>query len=187
MESWKIYTKTGDKGETSLIGGKRVPKYHMRIEAYGTIDELNSFVGIIKDQDINSHYKEVLLNIQENLFIAESILAKDDKSQIKNLPCLREDDILQLETEIDTMNEELPELNNFILPGGHPIVSHTHVARCVCRRAERIIIALSEKVEVPEIIIRYINRLSDYFFVLARKVALDKGVPDILWKARNCI
>lgn len=187
MESWKIYTKTGDKGETSLIGGKRVPKYHMRIEAYGTVDELNSFVGIIRDQDIDPHYKNILLNIQENLFIAESILAKDDQAQNNNLPCLREDDILQLETEIDKMNEELPELHNFILPGGHPIVSNAHVARCVCRRAERIIIALSETADVPEIIIRYINRLSDYFFVLARKIALDKGVPDVLWKARSCV
>jgi len=187
METWKIYTKTGDKGETSLIGGKRVPKYHMRIEAYGTVDELNSFVGLIRDQNINPHYKEVLLNIQENLFIAESILANDEQSNTRNLPCLRDEDILQLETEIDKMNEALPELHNFILPGGHPTVSSTHVARCVCRRAERIIIALSEKTEVPEIIIRYINRLSDYFFVLARKIALDNGVPDVLWKARNCI
>ena len=186
MESWKIYTKTGDKGETSLIGGKRVPKDHLRIEAYGTVDELNSFVGLIRDHDINSHYNEILLQIQECLFIAESLLAKDETDKIIQLPCLKESDITLLETEIDVMNEELPELTNFILPGGGMAASYAHVARCVCRRAERIIITLSDKMQVQEIIIKYINRLSDYFFVLARKLAQDAGASDIIWKARAC-
>ncbi len=186
MESWKIYTKTGDKGQTSLIGGKRVPKYHLRIEAYGTVDELNSFVGLIRDHDINPHYKDILLQIQDCLFIAESLLAKDESDKVIQLPCLKESDISLLETEIDTMNEELPQLSNFILPGGGMAASYAHVARCVCRRAERIIIDLSEKMPVEEIIIKYLNRLSDYFFVLARKLAQDKGAGDIIWKARAC-
>ncbi len=186
MDNWKIYTKTGDKGQTSLIGGTRVPKHHIRIEAYGTVDELNSFVGLIRDHDINPHYKDVLLQIQENLFIAESLLAKDQNKTVMQLPCLQESDVTLLEKEIDTMNEALPDLHNFILPGGHITASHAHVARTVCRRAERIIISLSEQAEIPEIIVRYINRLSDYFFVLARKLALDKGAEDVLWKARDC-
>ncbi len=186
MDNWKIYTKTGDKGQTSLIGGTRVPKHHIRIEAYGTVDELNSFVGLIRDHDINPHYKDVLLQIQENLFIAESLLAKDETKTVMQLPCLQESDVRLLEQEIDTMNEALPDLHNFILPGGHITASHAHVARCICRRAERIIIALSEQAEIADIIIKYINRLSDYFFVLARKLALDNGAADVLWKARNC-
>lgn len=186
MDNWKIYTKTGDKGETSLIGGTRVPKFHIRIEAYGTVDELNSFVGLIRDQDIAPHYKDVLLQVQENLFIAESLLAKDENQTVMQLPCLRESDVKLLEQEIDTMNEVLPDLHNFILPGGHITASHAHVARTVCRRAERIIIALSQQAKVPEIIVRYINRLSDYFFVLARKLAWDKGAADVIWKAREC-
>ncbi len=186
MEKWKIYTKTGDKGHTSLIGGTRVPKHHIRIEAYGTIDELNSFIGLVRDQDINTHYKEVLLQIQENLFIAESLLARDENSGTVQLPCLRESDISLLENEIDNMNQHLPELQHFILPGGHSTVSHAHVARCVCRRAERIIIAVAEQAPVPEIVIRYINRLSDYLFVLARKLAYDNGAEDVVWKARKC-
>jgi len=186
MDNWKIYTKTGDKGETSLIGGRRVPKHHLRIEAYGTVDELNSFVGLIRDHDIDPYYKTILLRIQECLFIAESLLAKDEKAEQIKLPCLRESDISLLEEEMDRMNEELPELHNFILPGGHVVASHAHVARTICRRAERIIIALAEKMPVQEIIIRYMNRLSDYFFVLARKLAQDKGASDILWKARAC-
>jgi cob(I)alamin adenosyltransferase len=186
MDTWKIYTKTGDKGETSLIGGKRVPKYHHRIEAYGTVDELNSFVGLIRDHEINPHYKNILLQIQECLFIAESLLAKDETDKIIQLPCLKESDIRLLETEIDSMNDEIPQLSNFILPGGGMAASYAHVARCVCRRAERIIIELSEKMPVQEIIIRYFNRLSDYFFVLARKLAQDEGAGDIIWKAREC-
>lgn len=186
MEKWKIYTKTGDKGETSLIGGTRVPKNHIRIEAYGTIDELNAFVGLIRDHDIAPHHKEVLLKIQECLFIAESLLAKDpEQTQIK-LPCLSQADIKLLEEEIDKMNAELPELSHFILPGGNLESSYAHVARCICRRAERIIISLSAQVEVQPNVLQYINRLSDYFFVLARKLAQEKGTGDTIWKAKAC-
>lgn len=182
---WKIYTKTGDKGETSLIGGKRVPKDHSRIEAYGTIDELNSFVGLIGANDIDQHYKDVLLKIQDKLFVAESLLAKDEHSEVK-LPCLHESDIELLESEIDAMNENLPQLTNFILPGGHRSAAHAHVARTVCRRAERLIITLSAHFEIPMIVIKYINRLSDYFFVLARKLSHDNKTGDIVWKSEPC-
>jgi cob(I)alamin adenosyltransferase len=185
MKEWKIYTKTGDKGETSLLGGKRVPKYHLRIEAYGTIDELNSFVGLLRDHDIAPHYKEVLFEIQDRLFTAESLIAADQGSEDFNLPALNESDITLLEREIDQMNEALPPLTNFILPGGHPAVSLAHVCRTICRRAERIIIHLAADNPVDELIVRYFNRLSDYFFVLARKLALDQGIPDQVWKARK--
>ena len=181
-DNWKIYTKTGDKGETSLIGGTRVPKYHDRIEAYGTVDELNSYIGLIRDQLVNNHYKEVLLEIQDRLFTAESLLAAD--KEIKTLPQLNEGDLLLLEKEIDEMNTQLPELHSFILPGGDVIVSHCHIARCICRRAERIIIRLATNYHVEEIIIKYINRLSDYLFVLARKLGNDLNVTESLWKAR---
>lgn len=187
MDNWKIYTKTGDKGQTSLIGGQRVTKNHIRIEAYGTVDELNSFVGLLKDQDISAQYKKILLTIQEKLFITESLLAKAEDDPNIKLPCLREEDIQLLEKEIDSMNQTLPELKHFILPGGHPAVSYAHVARCVTRRAERIVITLSQQAHVQSIIIRYFNRLSDYFFVLARKLAQDKGIDDILWKADACL
>jgi cob(I)alamin adenosyltransferase len=182
-DDWKIYTKTGDKGETSLIGGKRVPKYHERIEAYGTVDELNSFIGLIKDHDIDKHYKEVLLKIQDRLFVAESLLARDEGEVKVKIPELHEEDIKILEREIDEMQKKLPELSSFILPGGGLAASYTHVARTVCRRAERIIIKLSETVEVNELVIRYFNRLSDYLFVLARKLAHDDGEGDVLWKS----
>jgi cob(I)alamin adenosyltransferase len=186
MENHKIYTRTGDKGETSLIGGMRVPKYHLRIEAYGTVDELNSFIGLIKDHDIDEHSRHILLKIQENLFVAESILASADATLIRSLPCIKEDDITLLEKEMDAMNQSLPDLQNFILPGGGKAASYAHVARCVCRRAERIIIELTEKDTVPDIIIRYMNRLSDYLFVLARKLSYDKGTGDIIWISRPC-
>ncbi len=184
MEEWKIYTKTGDKGETSLLGGRRVPKHHLKIEAYGTADELNAFIGLLRDQEIGAHYKDLLLEIQDRVFTAESLLACDDGCQPEYLPNMHEDDITLLEKEIDKMNEALPELKHFILPGGHPAVSHAHICRCVCRRAERIITQLAEHDKVDELVIRYFNRLSDYFFVLARKIAHDKGIPDIEWRAR---
>jgi len=185
MSEWKIYTKTGDKGETSLIGGTRVPKYHARIEAYGTVDELNSFIGLIRDSEIPVHFKNILLEIQDRLFTAESHLAKDPDSVSKvPLPELFEEDILFLEREIDTMNETLPALSSFILPGGHMTVSYCHVARCICRRAERIIIRLSEDYHVDSVLIRYFNRLSDYLFVLARKMSQVFNTPETPWKAR---
>ncbi|MEI8203482.1 MAG: cob(I)yrinic acid a,c-diamide adenosyltransferase [Bacteroidota bacterium] len=179
---WKIYTKTGDKGETTLIGGQRVPKYHDRIEAYGTLDELNSFVGLLRDSVEEENLKDKLLMIQNNLFVAESILAKGEGEVTRNLPQLSEADVNFLELEIDRMNESLPVLSNFLLPGGHPIVSYSHVARCVCRRAERIIIRVSESYQVPSLLIQYLNRLSDYFFVLSRKLSQDLQVPEIIWK-----
>ncbi|MDX9942547.1 MAG: cob(I)yrinic acid a,c-diamide adenosyltransferase [Bacteroidales bacterium] len=185
MKEWKIYTKTGDSGETSLLGGKRVPKYHPRIEAYGTIDELNSFVGLLRDQDIAPRYKDLLFEIQDRLFTAESLIAADKGSENFPLPNLSQEDISLLEQEIDRMNESLPALSNFILPGGHQAVSMAHVCRTVCRRAERHIILLATNHLVDDIIIRYFNRLSDYFFVLARKIALDLDIPDQVWKARK--
>jgi cob(I)alamin adenosyltransferase len=183
-EEWKIYTKTGDKGETSLIGGKRVPKYHERIEAYGTVDELNSYIGLIRDLEVNNHIKSLLLEIQDRLFTAESLLAEDPETSQRSLPQIFEEDILLLEREIDVMNESLAVLNSFILPGGHPIVSHCHIARCICRRAERITIKLSETQPVSSLVIKYLNRLSDYLFVLARKIGNDLGAKEEIWKAK---
>ena len=185
MSSLKIYTRTGDKGQTSLIGGTRVPKFHPRIEAYGTIDELNSYIGLIRDQDIDKHFKDVLLEIQDRLFTAESIIALDPGAAPKiKLPELHDSDITFLELEIDRMNEVLPELKSFILPGGHRIVSYCHIARCVCRRAERHTIRLAQAQPVEEKVIQYLNRLSDYLFVLARRLAKDLGSTETTWKAR---
>ncbi len=182
-KEWKIYTKTGDKGETSLLGGTRVPKYHERIEAYGTLDELNSFIGHLRDQLIDLHLREILLSIQENLFTAESLLATDHSVEnTRPLPRLSEADILVLENEMDSMELHLPALSNFILPGGHPLVSLCHVCRTICRRGERIIIKLASTTEVDEILIKYINRLSDYFFVLARELAYINNIADLPWK-----
>jgi len=181
-EEFKIYTKGGDRGETSLLGGTRVAKSHDRVEAYGNLDELNSFVGLIRDQDIDPHYRDVLITIQEHLFIAEALIAVDPGVHTKELPQLNDQIVTILEQEIDTMNEALPPLSNFILPGGHPAVSHCHVARTVCRRAERSLIRLNMTSPVDEIIIRFINRLSDYFFVLARKTGFDLGAKETHWK-----
>ncbi|MCX6287206.1 MAG: cob(I)yrinic acid a,c-diamide adenosyltransferase [Bacteroidetes bacterium] len=177
----KIYTKGGDKGETSLLGGTRVSKSHERVEAYGNLDELNSFIGLIRDQDINPHYQDVLGRIQEVLFISEALVARDPEKETRDLPVFGDDDIHILEKEIDTMNDELPELKNFILPGGHTVVSYCHIARTVCRRAERSLIRLNSNNPVDEIIIRFINRLSDYLFVLARKTGRDLGREERLW------
>jgi cob(I)alamin adenosyltransferase len=181
-KEFKIYTKTGDKGETSLIGGSRVPKYHRRIEAYGTLDELNSFIGYLCDQVERAEIKEVLFRIQDRVFVLESLLATEPgKTVTKYLPDIDEEDILLLEKEIDRMNSFLPDLHNFIIPGGHPIVSLSHICRTICRRAERLVIKLSVKEEVNDIIIRYLNRLSDYFFVLARYIAQQLGIDDVIW------
>jgi cob(I)alamin adenosyltransferase len=177
----KIYTKTGDKGETSLFGGKRVPKYDVRINAYGTSDELNSFIGLIRDQKIDAHYKDVLLNIQDKIFVLGATLAADpDKPKLKK-PDLLLEDVELLEKEIDQMNEALPEMTHFILPGGHTTVSYCHIARCVCRRCERLVIELASQTEVEALIIQYLNRLSDYLFVLGRKIAQDLNVEEIKW------
>ena len=182
---WKIYTKKGDKGETSLIGGQRVPKYHERIEAYGTLDELNAFVGLLRDSIEDECLKVSLLRIQSQLFIAEAVLAKGEGEITRNLPVLSEIEVEFLEKGMDHMNETLPTLTHFLLPGGHVIISYCHVSRCVCRRAERIIIKVSESYQVPAVIIQYLNRLSDYFFVLARKLSQDLQVPEIIWKTED--
>jgi cob(I)alamin adenosyltransferase len=181
----KIYTKTGDKGETSLIGGTRVPKHHLRVEAYGTLDELNSFLGLVRDHTDDQHYKAIVVRIQECIFTAESIIAADPEKNVEGLPQIIEEDVTRLEKEIDKMNEGLEPLNSFILPGGHPVVSFCHVARTVCRRSERTLLRLNEVSKVDEILIRYVNRLSDYLFVLARKLGKDLGAEEIPWKSRG--
>ncbi|MEI8006884.1 MAG: cob(I)yrinic acid a,c-diamide adenosyltransferase [Bacteroidota bacterium] len=180
-EGNKIYTKGGDKGETSLLGGTRVSKSHERVEAYGNLDELNSFIGLIRDQDINPHYRDVLGRIQEVLFISEALVARDPDKETRELPVFGDIDIHILEKEIDTMNDELPGLKNFILPGGHQTVSYCHIARTVCRRAERSLIRVDKTSPVDEIIIRFVNRLSDYLFVLARKTGKDTGSEERTW------
>ena len=175
----KIYTKAGDKGQTSLIGGTRVPKHHIRIEAYGTVDELNSYIGLVRDQQIDLYSKELLIEIQDRLFTIGSSLASDPEKSKMKIPDLKEEDITLLEKEIDKMNETLPEMRSFVLPGGHTTVSFCHIARCVCRRAERNIIHLSETSFVAELVIKYLNRLSDYLFVLSRKIAHDLNASEI--------
>ena len=180
----KIYTKTGDKGLTSLIGGTRVPKSSLRIECYGTVDELNSHIGLVRDQDVNAARRPLLKEIQDRLFTIGSALAADpDKSKMK-LPDLLATDVTLLEDEMDRLNLDLPELRAFILPGGHPAVSHAHVARCVCRRAERLVIHLGEDSFVAELVAVYLNRLSDFLFVLSRAMAHELGVEEVTWKAR---
>ena len=180
----KIYTKTGDKGQTSLIGGTRVPKHHIRIEAYGTVDELNSYIGLVRDQQMDEHSKKTLIEIQDRLFTIGSSLASDPEKSKMKIPDLKEEDIVFLEHEIDKMNETLPEMRSFILPGGHTTVSYCHIARCVCRRAERLTIHLSENSYVSEIVIKYLNRLSDYLFMLSRKLTKDLHAQEIPWKPR---
>jgi cob(I)alamin adenosyltransferase len=183
-KDWKIYTKTGDKGFTGLIGGARVPKYHQRIEAYGTIDELNSYIGLIRDLINDQDISAQLLSIESKLFVAESELATDpDAPMDKTLPMLTKNDITALENAIDIMTDQLPPLHSFILPGGHPTSSHCHIARCVCRRAERITIHLSVDFPVNELVIMYLNRLSDYLFVLARYVLFKNRIPETPWIA----
>jgi cob(I)alamin adenosyltransferase len=182
--TFRVYTKTGDKGETSLIGGTRLPKQHIRIEAYGTVDELNSFIGVVRDQGIDEHSKTVLVEIQDRLFTLGSLLAADPEKNKMKLPEIIDGDILFLEKEIDKMDEVLPEMKHFVLPGGHQAVSFCHVARCVCRRAERATLKLAENEKVDEIIYKYLNRLSDYLFVLSRKLAHDLKVEETPWKPR---
>ena len=180
----KIYTKTGDKGLTSLIGGTRVPKSSLRIECYGTVDELNSHIGLVRDQDINTTRRPLLKEIQDRLFTIGSALAADPEKSKMKLPDLHAADVTLLEDEMDRLNADLPELRAFILPGGHPAVSHAHVARCVCRRAERLVIHLAEESFVAELVIIYLNRLSDFLFVLSRAMAHELGVEEVTWKAR---
>ncbi|HEY6977393.1 MAG TPA: cob(I)yrinic acid a,c-diamide adenosyltransferase [Chitinophagaceae bacterium] len=182
----KIYTRTGDQGKTSLIGGTKVPKNHIRIEAYGTVDELNSYIGLVRDNLSDEYVKTILKDIQDRLFIIGSSLACDpDKEPLMKLPDLNESDIDMLEKEIDSMNEKLPPMKNFILPGGHTAVSTTHVARCVCRRTERCCVNMQQQeMFVDPLVIKYLNRLSDYLFMLARYIAHILHVEEIPWKPR---
>lgn len=181
----KIYTKTGDKGFTSLIGGTRVPKHHLRIESYGTVDELNSYIGLIRDQDIAIHDKDVLKHIQDRLFTIGASLAADPKKSKMVIPDLHTADIELLENEMDAMDGQLPPLKHFILPGGDNAISFCHIARCVCRRAERIVVHLAEDSTVDEKVSVYLNRLSDYLFTLARKIGGEHKIPENKWIPRN--
>lgn len=182
----KIYTKTGDAGSTSLIGGTKVPKSHLRIESYGTVDELNSFIGLVYDHTTDDHARSMLKEIQDRLFTIGSSLACDPEKEPKlRIPDLKEEDIQLLEKEIDDMNAKLPPMKSFLLPGGHVAVSTTHVARCVCRRAERCCVNMQQhQMSVDPIVIKYLNRLSDYLFMLARYTGHLLQVPEHPWKAR---
>jgi len=184
----KVYTKTGDKGTTALFGGTRVPKHHIRIDSYGTVDELNSFIGLIRDQEIDVRSREILIHIQNKLFTVGAVLATDPEKMILkngkerlNIPKINEEDIKLLEDEMDIMDGNLPPMTHFILPGGHVTVSYCHVARTVCRRAERLAAALYEIEPFDEHTLKYLNRLSDYLFVLARKLSKDLQADEVKW------
>jgi cob(I)alamin adenosyltransferase len=184
----KVYTKTGDKGTTALFGGTRVPKHHIRIESYGTVDELNSHIGLIRDQDIDPAYKKILERIQDRLFTVGAILATDpEKAILKNgqqrlnIPKISDNDIELLENEIDGMESQLEPMTHFVLPGGHTTVSYCHIARCVCRRAERLSVHLNEIEPTDSMVLMYLNRLSDYLFVLARKLSKDLHADEVKW------
>lgn len=184
----KIYTKTGDQGMTALFGGTRVPKHHIRIESYGTVDELNSYLGLLRDQAIDKSYKILLTEIQDKLFTVGAILATDPKKAVLkngkqrlNIPKISNADIQRLEIEIDRMDHALPPITHFVLPGGHPTVSFCHIARCVCRRAERLAAAVNDIEPFEAQTLIYLNRLSDYLFVLARKLSQELQAEEIKW------
>jgi len=188
----KIYTKTGDKGTTGLYGGTRVSKFDNRIEAYGTIDELNSFLGLLRDQEISSVDKDFLIGIQTDLFTVGAILATPTENQIfkdgkkhPNIPQISANDISKLENEIDIIDAQLKPMTHFILPGGHPTVSYCHICRTICRRAERLSSHLHSKTPVNLLVLVYLNRLSDYFFVLARKLTKDLHIEETKWIPRK--
>ena len=180
----KIYTKKGDQGTTGLIGGTRVLKSSMRIESYGTVDELNSYIGLVRDQTITVELKIQLIEIQDRLFTIGSSLASDPEKSTMKIPDLNDEDVAALERWMDEMNDTLPEMRSFILPGGHTTVSFCHIARCVCRRAERIIVDLSQHEFVAALVLTYLNRLSDYLFMLSRKISQDLGAVEQPWKPR---
>ena len=188
----KVYTKTGDSGTTALFGGTRVSKDNIRIESYGTVDELNSYIGLVRDQEMNSHYKSILIEIQDRLFTVGAILAtppekevmKNGELRLKNLGII-ETDVELLEKEIDSMEDALPQMTHFVLPGGHTTVSYCHLARCVCRRAERLAVQLNHEEPINEMAIKYLNRLSDYLFVLARKLSFDLKADEVKWIPRK--
>lgn len=182
----KIYTKAGDQGKTSLIGGTRVPKSHIRIESYGTVDELNSFIGLLNDLVDDVTINLDLKEIQDRLFTVGSSLACDpEKESVLRIPDLKEEDIVRLELAMDAMNEVLAPMKSFIIPGGHQAISTAHIARCVCRRAERWCVNMQEEdLFVETLVIKYLNRLSDYLFTLSRYIGHLKGVADLPWKPR---
>lgn len=191
----KIYTKTGDKGQTALIGGRRVSKADLRIDAYGTVDELNSWIGLLRDQPVNVSRKELLKEIQDRLFTVGAELATDPdrhagatgppaKTPRRPVPVIVAEDVLLLEQAMDLMDTELPELRAFVLPGGHQSVSFCHLARTVCRRAERLVIALNDQAPVDEHVLQYLNRLSDYLFMLSRKMAKELTAEEVVWTPR---
>jgi cob(I)alamin adenosyltransferase len=178
----KVYTKKGDKGQTQLLGGSIIDKDHVKLECYGTIDELNSFIGNIYDQDLKEFHKEILLNIQNQLFNLGSVISFDGKKDKIKLPNITANNIEMLETAIDKMEESLPMLKNFILPSGHPTTSKCHIARTVCRRAERNLVTLSKTSEIDNLHLQYLNRLSDYLFVLSRAVLKENNAEEIEWQ-----
>ena len=184
----KIYTKTGDKGETGLYGGTKVSKADIRIEAYGTVDELNSYLGLVRDQKIDAYTSENLIKIQKELFVVGAVLATpQEKETLKNgekrlgRTMVTDQMITDIENEIDKMDAELPQMTHFVLPGGHTTVSYCHIARAVCRRAERLVAVLQQKEIIEPSVIKYLNRLSDYLFVLARKLTIDNKAEEIKW------
>ncbi|MEN9699627.1 MAG: hypothetical protein RLZZ301_825 [Bacteroidota bacterium] len=181
----KIYTKKGDHGQTGLIGGTRISKADLRIESYGTIDELNSYLGLLAASDIKPLAQQQLLEIQARLFTIGANLAADPEKSKMELPDLILSDVEKLEHWMDVMDASLLPLTAFILPGGSPLVAHVHIARCICRRAERLVVALDELEGVAEIILSYLNRLSDYLFILARKIAHDQGITETQWHPRD--
>jgi len=182
--AFKIYTKTGDQGQTSLLGGTRLPKHHIRIEAYGTVDELNSHIGLLRDVIDEKNTIDLLIYIQDRLFTIGSHLAADPKKNKMQLPSVHEEDVIALEKAIDDITEQVPEMKSFVLPGGHIYVSYCHIARCVCRRAERAVLRLAENEKVEDIHVKYLNRLSDYLFMLSRWITMDKKANEIPWKAK---
>ncbi len=180
----KIYTKTGDKGETSLVGGTRVSKTHVRIEAYGTVDELNAWIGRLRDHGETSLWKDRIITVQDRLFTIGSNLALETPGKF-NIPLLHEDDITDLESWMDEMDVGLPAMRNFVLPGGHPVVSDCHITRTVCRRAERQVLRMADEIDVDALIVTYLNRLSDLLFVLARKLTFDGGFEEMPWQPKK--
>lgn len=180
----KIYTKTGDQGTTGLFGGKRVSKSNIRINSYGTVDELNSWIGLLRDQEVNRKRANVLVEIQDRLFTVGSILATEPNNSKVKIPSLLASDIEYLEKEIDLMESELEPMKSFILPGGHPAVSFCHITRTVCRRAERLTVELNDSEPIDAIVIQYLNRLSDYLFVLSRKMGTELKIVETSWKPR---
>lgn len=181
----KIYTKKGDQGNTQLLGGKKVPKHHQRIDAYGTVDELNSYVGLLRDVIEDKSTTSILLEIQDRLFTMGALLAYDDVKNKMNLPQISESDVELLETEIDAMNDTLPPMRSFVLPGGHTTVSFCHITRCICRRAERLTTQLDQNILQRDLILKYLNRLSDYFFVLSRALSNRLNANEIPWTPKS--